>query len=342
MYKVLFFLLLAVAASRLNANDLTLETVSAPSANTADEPLAESYSLAAAVQFLDVASLDWTKNRQCFTCHTNFAYLIARPGVSADNKAHQQLRAALEEMVEKRWDKEGPRWDAEVVMSAAVLALNDAATTSKLHPTTRKALARMWTLQREDGGFNWLKCGWPPMESDDDYGIAIAALALGAAPDNYAATAEAQLGLKRLQAYLAKNPPPTLHHQAMLLWAESSGIQLLTPEQRQACADKLLSLQKQDGGWAVATFGDWRRSDDKQQDTVTSDGYATGFAVFVLRKSGMDASDARLQRGVAWLKANQRVSGRWYTRSLNKDSKHFLSHAGTAFAVMALVSCGAQ
>jgi hypothetical protein len=41
---------------------------------------------------------------------------------------------------------------------------------------------------------------------------------------------------------------------------------------------------------------------------------------------------------IAWLKANQRASGRWFTRSLKKDSRHFITHAGTAFAVMALVS----
>ena len=29
-------------------------------------------------------------------------------------------------------------------------------------------------------------------------------------------------------------------------------------------------------------------------------------------------------------------SGRWFTRSLNRDNYHFLTHAGTAFAVMAL------
>jgi len=42
---------------------------------------------------------------------------MARPAVSPKDKAHQQVRAALEELVEKRWPEMGPRWDAEVVMS---------------------------------------------------------------------------------------------------------------------------------------------------------------------------------------------------------------------------------
>ena len=39
-----------------------------------------------------------------------------------------------------------PRWDTEVVATASALAIHDAATTGTLHPTTRKALDRMWTL----------------------------------------------------------------------------------------------------------------------------------------------------------------------------------------------------
>ena len=41
----------------------------------------------------------------------------------------------------------------------------------------------------------------------------------------------------------------------------------------------------------------------------------------------------------AWLEKNQRASGRWFTRSLNTDSYHFITHAGTAYAVMALHAC---
>ena len=340
-FAVLIFIVFANAlrAADFPDVDLTLENVPDPGANSADEPLASSFSMASATRFLDTAALHWTKNRQCFACHTNFAYLMVRPEVNADNTAHRELRASLEEMVEKRWETDGPRWDAEVVMSAATLVMNDAATTGKLQPTTHKALARMWKVQRADGGFDWLKCGWPPMESDDDYGIAIAALALGAAPQSYRETPEAQAGLKQLQSYLRKNAPPMLHHEAMLMWAESYGLELLTAEQRKHCSEQLLALQKPDGGWASSTLGDWKRSDDKPQDFTTSDGYATGFTVLVLRKSGLAADDPRIQRGIKWLKANQRESGRWFTRSLNKDNKHFLSHAGTAFAVLALTAC---
>lgn len=319
--------------------------------NTPDEPKAQTFSLAAANQFMDRAARDWTTSRKCFACHTNYVYLIAKPGSESGqaDEAHREVRGELEKLVEERWEKSGPRWDAEVVMSAAVLAMNDRATSGKLHATTRKALDRMWTVQREDGGFDWLKCGWPPMESDDDYGIAIAALAAAAAPEDYQTTPAAQAGLAKLKSYLVKNPAPTLHHEAMLLWPEAYGVKLLSEQARASTIAKLIALQKSDGGWNSATLGDWKRGDGKEQDKETSDGYGTGFVVFILQQSASGKStpaepsadpsadpSSAISRGQAWLKSNQRASGRWHTRSLNKDSQHFLSHAGTAFAIMAL------
>lgn len=324
----------------LTVNTLAAEPeVTPPSPNRADEPVASEFSLSAAARFLDQASLDWTRRRKCFTCHTNFSYLLASPHVAADIAAQREVRGSLEELVEQRWEKQGPRWDAEVVMAAAMLANHDAATTGQLHPTTRKALDRMWTLQGAGGGFDWLKCDWPPMESDDHYGATIAALAVGAAPDNYRDSTAAVAGLDKLRTYFKENPPPTLHHQAMLLWADSYLGDLLTDDQRQSTIESLLAAQRPDGGWALAALGDWERADGTPQDTKTSDGYGTGFVVFALRRGRVPADHEQLQRGVAWLKQNQRESGRWFTRSLHKDSKHFISHAGTAFAVLALTSC---
>ena len=53
----------------------------------------------------------------------------------------------------------------------------------------------------------------------------------------------------------------------------------------------------------------------------------------------MPANHDKIQAGVAWLKANQRESGRWFTRSLSNDVHHYITHAGTAYAVLALRAC---
>ena len=200
---------------------VTLANVVRQAPNRADEPIAKSYSLASATRFLDSASLRWQTQRRCFTCHTNFAYLYARPAIGADAPAHREVRKFAEQLVGERWKQKGPRWDAEVVAASAALAFNDAATTGKLHPLTRTALDRMWTLQRKAGGWNWLKCNWPPMESDDHYGVTLAAIAAGVAPDNYAKSDAGRKGLDSIRRYLKSNAPPTLHHKAMMLWAAS-------------------------------------------------------------------------------------------------------------------------
>jgi len=317
----------------------TAATAVDPGPNDPDEPLAEEFSLDSAVHFLDSASLTWQRDRKCFTCHTNFAYLYARPLVPEDARSHAEVRAFAEELIGERWETSGPRWDAEVVAGAAALAFNDAHTTRELHPLTRRALDRMWESQREDGGWTWLDCGWPPFEMDDHYGVTLAALAVGVAPGNYAQTAAAQQGMTGIRRYFENTPPETLHQRAMLLWAATYTPDLMSDNERQKCIDELFSLQQSDGGWGLATLGNWQRDDGSPQDLGVSDGYGTGFTIFVLRQAGTPADDPRLQRGIAWLKSNQRSSGRWFTRSLKKDGRHFISHAGTAFAVMSLVSC---
>ena len=320
---------------------VTFENVLEPEPNRPDEPLAESFSAARAARFLDSAALAWQKTRDCMTCHTNYLYLVARPSLGADGAAHAAVRRYAEDLVTGRWETKGPRWPAEVVMTAAVLALNDAATTDKLHPVTRQALDRMWTVQRDDGGFDWLDCDWPPMESDDYFGVPMAALAVGVAPEDYAETLQAQKGLAAIRSYLTANPPPSLHHKAIVMWASLHVDGLMTERQRQTCADEMLVLARDDGGWSLATLGNWPREDGSPQDLESSDGYGTGFVIFMARQAGVPATDPRLQRGVAWLKSHQRQSGRWFTRSLFKDNHHFLSHAGTAYAVMALAACDA-
>jgi squalene-hopene/tetraprenyl-beta-curcumene cyclase len=55
----------------------------------------------------------------------------------------------------------------------------------------------------------------------------------------------------------------------------------------------------------------------------------------------MSSNHARIQKGISWLKSNQRASGRWWTRSLNTDSWHFITYSGTAFPLLALQLCDA-
>ncbi len=330
------------AAERLVFVDetVTLENVTPPTPNRPDEPFRKEFSPSAAVGFLDAAALSWQKERTCFACHSNYLYLAVRPAVSYRTRAHDQVRAALEHVAEHPREELGRIGVAEAVMVAAMLASNDAATTGRLHPTSRKALDRMWTLQRDDGGFTWLKNAQPPSEVDDQYGVTMAAIGAGIAPEGYAGTPQARAGLDKVRQYLRDHPPENLHHRAMRLLASRYVDGIMTEPQCREVVDDLFALQKHDGGWGLATLGKWERSDGKQQDYASSDGYGTGFAIYVLRRAGVPADDSRIQRGLVWLKTHQRESGRWFTRSLWKDQKHYLTHAGTAYAVLGLAACG--
>lgn len=318
-----------------------------PTANTADEPRAKSLSLTHAARFLDGVAVNWTRERKCATCHTNVPYLFARSAINdAPKEGPTLVRRFFEERV-AHWDDDAkaakPRWDAEVVVTAAALAFDDAQTTGKLHPLTRKALDRMWRVQRADGGWNWLKCTWPPFEHDDYFGAVLAELAAAIAPDGYDQTEEATRGLVRLQRYFRKTPPPTLHHKIWLLWARALNRdeRLMTRAEQERTTKELLALQRQDGGWSLPSLGDWKGHDGRENEkNAPSDGYATGLVVYVLRQTGMSAKEEAMQRGVRWLRTNQRASGRWFTRSLNTDRAHYISNAGTAFAVLALTACG--
>lgn len=315
-----------------------------PATISATEPLAKEMSLARAASAMDAASLSWRKTHNCGTCHTNIIHLLARPALGAVSAEPTEVRAFFEEMVSTRWDDLGPRWDTEVVAVAAALAIHDRSTTGTLQPVTRQALDRMWTLQREDGGWDWISCGWPPMESDDHYGVTFAALGVGMAPDNYAHTEAARKGLEGIRKFLRENPPPSLHHRAMMLWASLHVDDLVPKEEGDKTLADLLARQTPDGGWAIAgMLDDWKehqRKDDLPQVLDKGDGYATGLVVLLARQKGIASDDPRLTRGIAWLKSNQRESGRWYTPSPTKDSKHYITNAGTAMAVLGLQAAG--
>jgi squalene-hopene/tetraprenyl-beta-curcumene cyclase len=324
-------------------------------AGTPEEPLAPRLSLARSAEFLDEVTLRWVREYKCASCHTGYPYLLARASLGdPEAPALREVRAFFEGRV-AAWDEggrgvgylkgEGPVKDSEgvteVVAVAAALALHDAQAGGRLHPRTRQALDRMWELQREDGSWPWNKTRLAPLEYDDYYGVVVAALGAGHAPEGYARTEAAREGVSRLRRYFRENPPPNLHHKTWLLWASLKLDGLMGPAERDRTVSELLALQRADGGWSLPSLGDWKRRDGTPNDkNGPGDGYATGLVLYVLRQAGVPATADPVRRGVTWLKTHQRASGRWLTRSLNGDKLRAISNAGTAYAVLALNACG--
>ncbi|MDB5307006.1 MAG: hypothetical protein JWO38_1208, partial [Gemmataceae bacterium] len=320
-----------------------------PTANSPDEPVAAAFSLARGAESLDRSAMAWARAKGCASCHTSYPYLMARP-MLGDPKAPALVwtRTFFEDRV-AGWDRGGkgaglPAEEdeavTEVVATAATLAYDDARSTGKLHPRTRQALDRMWTLQRPDGSWDWNKHQLPPQELDEYFGVVYAALGVGHAPGGYAGSETAKDGVARLKRYLTQNRPLNLHHKTWLLWASLKLDGLMTADERDRTIKDLLALQREDGGWNLPSLGDWKRLDGTANDKqAASDGYATGLILFVLREAGVPIKADPVRRGVTWLKTHQRASGRWFTRSLNADRAHYITNAGTAFALMALKAC---
>jgi squalene-hopene/tetraprenyl-beta-curcumene cyclase len=314
-----------------------------PAPTSAKAPMAKAFSLAKGAEHLDRAAVNWTRRHKCASCHTNVPYLMARPALKEKSRGEEIVRTFFEGQVagwESGEKKAQPRGDAYVVIVAVALAFHDAQTTGKLQPMTRKALDRMWLRQKPHGAWDWIKCGWAPLEYDDYFGAVLAAVGVGVAPDDYATTDKAKVGLPRLKAYLKKVPAPTLHHKAWLMWASTRLDGLMTRAEREQTIKDLLALQRPDGGWCLPSLGDWRGADGRKSNPkAPSDGYGTGLVVYLLRQAGLPAKHPAVTKGVAWLKANQREPGLWFTQSLNTDRTHYISDAGSAFALLALKAC---
>ena len=205
------------------AESKAAKTPSPPEFNMAEEPLLAEFSAAKAVEFLD-ARAEAGENGKCVNCHATFAYLMARPTLPIRTERHAEVRSDLEKWVvylgELNLDKTSDsRRRAEAVMSGAVLAQHDAATTGKLQPATRQALDLMWRVQLPEGGFDWLKPNnEPPSAIDNHFGATMSAIAVGAAPEGYADTPKARAGLEKLRSYFETHPPRTCTKRRCCCW----------------------------------------------------------------------------------------------------------------------------
>jgi squalene-hopene/tetraprenyl-beta-curcumene cyclase len=250
----------------------------------------------------------------------------------------------------------------ESVLNALILASVDARNNA-LCMDTRTAFKNMWALQRktgdESGAWPWLNLGNEPFEANDSvfYGAALAALAVGTAPDDFQKWPEIQQNVNLLRDYLDRTySRQSLSNQAVLLWASTKLPDLLSPRQQISIVDSLLSKQQSDGGWNLSSLGwTWRGSGLKWLVKLSlrsenppvggkSDGYATGMIAYVLAQYGLPRDNDHLQRAINWLECSQSKSdGRWLGYSMNHSREQpptelFMSDAATAYAVLALTA----
>ena len=299
------------------------------------------FSLKAADDYLADASSRWVQTYNCVSCHTNGLYLLSgamepagKPWQEAREFAIQYLDRYISEELEPR----GQYGAVEgMVATACFLALGDSVRFGTFTPEVQRVLDHAITLQDAAGHWpDWLDCNWPPYESDHHFGVSLMAVTLGRAPESYLDKDSVKTARELIHDWLENNPPVNLHQKGMLLWAHAEGGVQLSSENRSAYLDELLAHQQEDGGWCMASMGDWPRHDGSDQ-LQESEAYPTAFSIWVLSRTGGVNSEI-IARATDWLKSNQSESGRWFSRSQRKDKMHYLSEAATNMASIAIRS----
>jgi len=188
-------------------------------------------------------------------------------------------------------------------------------------------------MQTPAGNWNVLPNRRPPMNTGDFQNTALAIYAFrqyGRAVD----AAENTKAILRATQWLERSQPSNQQDRAFrllgLVWGSGN------PRAVRAAAAELASKQRADGGWS-------------QMETLESDAYATGQAMYALNVAGkMATTDPVYQRGIAYLLRTQEPDGSWHVKSRSiwiqpyfesgfpHGYDQWISGAGTAWASMAL------
>jgi squalene-hopene/tetraprenyl-beta-curcumene cyclase len=333
------------------------------------------WSQAAAAKYLDGREIWWQgwqvsqrdHKTVCVSCHTVLPYALSRSslrGGLGETAVSDPERIMLNYVARRvtLWNQtepyyhtgiDGPKKSTESrgtesVLNALILATYDR---QHNHMTALEhtAFDEAWALQIKTGelagAWDWLNFHFAPWESNESqyYGAALAAVAVGRAPDDYRDDPKIQANLQLLRGYLRREyAVQPLINKIYLLWASARMPGLLTGRERSALLQTILAKQQPDGGWSLTDLGTWKRIDKTALET-RSDGYATGLTLLALEQSGLAKNLPQAKRGLAWLAQNQNMDeGKWPAWSVNlkRDPNsyigHFMNDAATGFAVLAL------
>ena len=332
------------------------QDISIPPASS-QEPLLREFSLDRALGYIETAALAWTREHKCISCHTNAAYMVTRPGLAPRvGKPSEEIRKFFVQQLQKYQSLDREKLmsgiqPTQVAYLAQGLAEWDKHVTGSLSPETEAALALLFQVQDEKGGWGNSDC-WPPFESSSYHTTTVAAMAVATAPGWLTGVTDktTRSGIDKMKRYLGTAATHD-YHRLLLLWTATRMPSLLEQREVDLLIQTVWRHQREDGGWSIRTFaepeswGSGNRSEKLRAEPEftdpPSDGHQTGLCVLILREAGVPATDLRIRRAVLWLLANQRESGRWWTRSLNTDKFHFITYSGTCYPLLALAKCDA-
>jgi squalene-hopene/tetraprenyl-beta-curcumene cyclase len=157
----------------------------------------------------------------------------------------------------------------------------------------------------------------------------------------------------KLKSWLQTAPPKNDFDQVLKLQLGHYFPELVPEAEQVVSLELLTSKQHTDGGWSTRDFSSIDAWHFEMSPTVVklienlpdasqseSDAYMTALAIVLMRQSDIPASDSRIARGLAWLRREQRQSGRWWMHSLYRGNYHYITYIATAQALKAFDLCG--
>ncbi|HEY2016797.1 MAG TPA: ankyrin repeat domain-containing protein [Bryobacteraceae bacterium] len=282
-------------------------------------------------------SREFFKRSGCASCHHNILPAIAfsearKQGIQLNREDVRQNYLQLAGWV--NGNREGLLQDIPlpgVETTAGYLLWGLEASGHERDRATDALVHHLAGSQQLDGGWQ-VRADRPPIESGRVTPTAIAIRALRAYPLP-GRKIEFDGRIRRAAQWLAGYPARTGEEMSMkllgLVWARAEARSI------QTAASKLASGQRPDGGWA-------------QLDTLPSDAYATGQALYALRTAEA-LSRTSLDKAVSFLLQTQLADGTWHVRSraYPVQTKYFdtgfphgrdqwISAAGTSWACIGL------
>ena len=333
-------------------------------AASADEPKIEFgvASVKAAVKYLDDGALSWTRGRKCIACHSTGVYLAERTQLTRQfgppqKEVYDVFATTVPDSVPEPQMRDGKKMYADVIFAVwrtLGLAQWDKHVNGKLSPETEKSIKDLLMRQSDDGLWTTAtKVEIPYIRTDYELGLQ-SLRAIVAAPGWLEKNNDAELKKRvdKLQSALKNAKPANDFERVQRLQLFAIMPSLVSKDEIAAANAILTQMQKSDGGWSTRSFSktaDWGpnitpeniKMIDSEADAAdpASDPFMTAFAVVSLRESGTPTDDPRIVRAIAWLKANQRQTGRWWMKSLYKNTQHYITYISTAQVLRALALC---
>jgi squalene-hopene/tetraprenyl-beta-curcumene cyclase len=266
------------------------------------------------LEFLVKDAKQWREDKKCATCHhgTMTVWALSEAKVQGYPVAPETLVDMTTWTKEKLKDIDKPRdtrpgWSMlntpALYLSVMALAVpkQDAISADEL----KKIAGHLVRHQEADGSWAWssapAKNRPPPHFESDEVATLLARISMAThVPADAKEKTEAISGRKKSADWLAKaKPTQTTQSLALRLFHDRrAGV---SEKVLQKTLDQLLARQNKDGGWG-------------QDKELPSDAYGTGQALYFLSLSDIKNDHPAIQRGVAYLIANQKEDGSWPTK----------------------------